>query len=189
MTEVSRTRGRITFLLIAAVFFGPLIVAWWLYFQGVAFQPEGRVNHGALLEPIENVTEVVPGFTLPEEALWLIVFQDVGACDDDCRNGLYTIRQSRLMLGKEMDRLGRIFLHGAEAPDTLFLDEEHKGLIALENGGLSAFLTEKKPEGLADGGYYLIDPLGNLVMYFPPDVVPGDMVDDIKRLLKLSRIG
>ena len=66
MTEVSRTRGRITFLLIAAVFFGPLIVAWWLYFQGVAFQPEGRVNHGALLEPIENVTEVVPGFTLPD---------------------------------------------------------------------------------------------------------------------------
>jgi len=63
------------------------------------------------------------------------------------------------------------------------------GLIALENGGLSAILTNKKPEGLAGGGYYLIDPLGNLVMYFAPDIVPGDMVDDIKRLLKLSRIG
>jgi hypothetical protein len=35
----------------------------------------------------------------------------------------------------------------------------------------------------------LIDPLGNLVMYFQPDLDPSQMVDDIKRLLKLSRIG
>ena len=40
-----------------------------------------------------------------------------------------------------------------------------------------------------DGGYYLVDPHGNLVMYFGPDIDPRDMVDDIKRLLKLSRIG
>jgi len=34
-----------------------------------------------------------------------------------------------------------------------------------------------------------MDPLGNLVMYFVPDVDPSDMVGDIKHLLKLSRIG
>ena len=46
-----------------------------------------------------------------------------------------------------------------------------------------------KPTELPAGGYYLIDPLGNLVMYFRPDMNPSDMVDDIKRLLRLSRIG
>ena len=189
MTEPSRTRSRVMLVLIAAVFFGPLLVATWLYYGGATFQPEGRVNHGALLEPIVNVTDVVPDVPLEAGGHWWLVYQDLGPCEDACREGLYTIRQSRLMLGREMDRVERMFLHGAEAPDTLFLEEQHKGLVALENGGLSALLANKKPEGLAAGGYYLIDPLGNLVMYFPPDIVPGDMVDDLKRLLKLSRIG
>lgn len=184
------SRGRLQFLLIAAVFFGPLIVATWLYYSGGALQPEGRVNHGALLEPIVNVPEQLPeSDVVGAGGSWLLIYQDLGPCADDCRNGLYTIRQSRLMLGREMDRVERIFLHGDEAPDTLFIDEEHQGLVALKDGGLSALLSNKKPAGLADGGYYLVDPHGNLVMYFPPDIVPGDMVDDIKRLLKLSRIG
>ena len=42
---------------------------------------------------------------------------------------------------------------------------------------------------LQAGGCYLIDPLGNLVMYFLPGLNPKDMVADIKHLLKLSHIG
>jgi hypothetical protein len=48
---------------------------------------------------------------------------------------------------------------------------------------------KKKPDELADGGYFLLDPLGNLVMYFRPDIAPSDMVADIKHLLRLSHIG
>ena len=54
---------------------------------------------------------------------------------------------------------------------------------------MRAVLDNKKPDALEAGGYYLIDPHGNLVLYFSPDIDPRDMVDDIKRLLKLSRIG
>jgi hypothetical protein len=50
-------------------------------------------------------------------------------------------------------------------------------------------LDNKRPAALPAGGYYLIDPLGNLVMYFRPDIDPADMVDDVKHLLRLSRIG
>ncbi len=93
------------------------------------------------------------------------------------------------MLGKEMDRVRRIFLHGETLPDTVFLADEHQGLVSLRDESLSELLNQKKPNELAAGGYYLIDPHGNLVMYFHPDLDPGDMIDDIKRLLKLSRIG
>ena len=99
------------------------------------------------------------------------------------------LRQSRLMLGKEMDRMTRVFLHGTEAPDTLFIAEEHQGLVTLQDAALRTVLDNKKPEALPAGGYYLVDPHGNLVLYFRPDINPRDMVDDIKRLLKLSRIG
>jgi len=99
------------------------------------------------------------------------------------------LRQSRLMLGKEMDRLVRVFLHGAITPDTVLLAREHAGLVTMSDAELAALLREKSPAASESGGYFLVDPLGNLVMYFQPGIDPGDMVDDIKRLLKLSRIG
>ena len=93
------------------------------------------------------------------------------------------------MLGKEMDRLQRVFLHGDTVPDTVFVAEEHEGLITTEDSNLAGLLDNKRPADLPAGGYFLIDPLGNLVMYFQPDIDPADMVDDIKHLLRLSRIG
>ena len=189
MTDARRKKGRVQFLVIAAVFFGPLLFAVWLYYQGGALQPEARVNHGMLLEPIVNLADEVPASSILEERLWLLVYVDNASCDEGCEQALYTLRQSRLMLGREMDRLQRVFLHGDEPPDNLLLADEHEGLITLQDDALRSVLDNKKPEVLAAGGYYLIDPHGNLVMYFSPDVVPRDMVDDIKRLLKLSRIG
>ena len=93
------------------------------------------------------------------------------------------------MLGRDMDRLVRVFLHGATPPDTLFLAEEHEGLVALQDSALQELLNNKKPADDADGGYFLVDPLGNLVMYFEPGIDPDAMVEDIEHLLELSRIG
>jgi hypothetical protein len=189
VNDTQRTRGRLQFLLLAAMFFGPLLVAAWLYYGTDALQPEERVNHGALLEPIVSLVDAAPGSAIHESRLWHLLYAADGECDEPCRKALYTLRQSRLMLGKEMDRLERVFLHGAEAPDTLLGAEEHRGLVALHDPALRAVLDEKRPGSLPAGGFYLIDPHGNLVLYFSPDINPRDMVDDIKRLLKLSRIG
>lgn len=189
MNDRQRTRGRLQFLLIAAMFFVPLLFAAWLYYSGDALQPDSRANHGALLEPIVNLEDAVPGSMIHGSRNWRLVYTADDGCGEPCRKGLYTLRQSRLMLGKEMDRLERVFLHGAEPPDTLLDAEEHQGLVALHDTALQAVLEEKRPESLPPGGYYLIDPHGNLVLYFSPDIKPRDLVDDIKRLLKLSRIG
>ena len=88
-----------------------------------------------------------------------------------------------------MDRLVRVFLHGETPPDTLLIASEHEGLVTLEDEALGGILAAKRPSDLEPGGYYLIDPLSNLVMYFRPDINPSDMVDDIKHLLRLSQIG
>ena len=189
MSDQRRTRGRLQFLLIAAMFFGPLLFAAWMYYGGGALQPESRSNHGTLLEPIVNLADAVPGSALHDSRAWRLLYANDGECGDSCLQALYTLRQSRLMLGKEMDRVERLFLHGEQAPDTLLLTEEHKGLVTLQDSALRTVLDDKKPGSLPAGGFYLIDPHGNLVLYFSPDVGPRDMVDDIKRLLKLSRIG
>ena len=189
MTDERQRSGRLQFLLIAAVFFGPLLLAAWLYYQGDAVQPTGKTNHGTLLEPIVNLNDLAPDSAVLEPANWLLLYANAGSCNDECRTALHTLRQSRLMLGREMDRVTRVFLHGESLPDTLFLAEEHKGLNTAKDAELIDILDNKKPELLPAGGYYLIDPLGNLVMYFSPELEPGDMVDDVKRLLKLSHIG
>jgi hypothetical protein len=189
VSDSRRTRGRLQFLLIAALFFGPLLFAAWMYYSGDALQPESRANHGTLLEPIVSLMDAVPGSQIHDRRSWRLLYANDGECGDRCREALYTLRQSRLMLGKEMDRVERVFLHGDQAPDNLLVAEEHQGLVSLQDTALSAVLDDKKPASLPEGGFYLIDPHGNLVMYFSPDIEPRDMVDDIKRLLKLSRIG
>lgn len=189
MTPKKDIKGRLQLTLISLVFFGPLILAAWLYFSGSGLTPEGRTNHGFLLEPIVNVGETGSAPLERADGRWLLVYTNEGECGEECQFALYTLRQSRLMLGKEMDRLERVFLHGDTAPDTVFLADQHAGLISIRDSGLSGLLQNKKPAELAAGGLYLIDPLGNLVMYFHPGIDPSDMVEDIKRLLKHSRIG
>jgi len=191
MNETSKRRGRIQLLLIAAVFLGPLVLAAWLYFSGTGLQPTGRTNHGVLLEPIINVADELPGSPLNaiNDGYWVLLYANDGPCDEDCEFSLYTLRQSRLMLGKEMDRLVRVFLHGDQPPDTVLLAEEHPGLIALQDADLYGLITDKNPTIPGENGYYLLDPLGNLVMYFPRDIDPSAMVEDIDHLLELSRIG
>ncbi len=191
MTRQKDPAGRIQLFLISLVFFGPLILATWLYFSGGGFRPEGRTNHGQLLEPIVNVGEALPGASIHvhNDGHWLLVYSNSSPCEEACEYALLTLRQSRLMLGKEMDRLLRVFLHGNTPPDTVFIAKEHAGLITLRDSSLSGLLDNKRPAELTAGGYFLIDPLGNLVMYFRPDIDPSEMVEDIKRLLKLSRIG
>jgi hypothetical protein len=190
VTEKKTTWARAQMLLIASVFFGPLAVATWMYYSG-AFLPEGRTNHGELLVPVTNVVAENPSSEVATlgDGYWLLLYSNEQTCEQSCRDALYTMRQSRKMLGKEMDRLKRVFLHGASSPDTVFLADEHAGLIVLRDERLSALLNNKTPAALSAGGYFLMDPLGNLVMYFAPDVNPGDMVADIKHLLKFSRIG
>ena len=190
MSETKQRRGRVQFLLIAAIFLGPLVLAAWMYFAG-ALAPEGRTNNGVLLQPVVRLTDALPESPLHEhnDGHWVLLYANDGPCDDGCKYALYTLRQSRLMLGREMDRLVRVFLHGDSPPDTVWLADEHKGLVTLQDDALQALLQSKQPADLAGGGYFLVDPLGNLILYFRPDIDPQAMIDDIKHLLELSRIG
>jgi hypothetical protein len=186
----ARKSARPQLLFISTIFFGPLIVAAWMYYGGHFTRPTSS-NHGALLEPISNLLEQLPGSELLQQGqgMWLLLYPDAAECEQSCQDALYTMRQGRLMLGNEQDRLMRVFLHGDSLPDKVFIANEHQGLIATQDASLSSLLINKKPIELPDGGYYLVDPLGNLVMYFRPDMNPSEMVDDIKHLLRLSHIG
>ncbi len=181
--------GKLTMFLIALCFFGPMALAMWMYFSGQ--EVKLGANHGELLEPLVNITEVIPGSPALDtgERQWLLIYSNDATCDEACREALYTQRQSHKMLGREMDRLGRVFLHGEQAPDTLFLAEQHADIHTGIDAELTALLASRLPQSASAGGYFLVDPNGYLVLYFPPEINPKQMVADIKRLFKISQIG
>ena len=93
MSDPKRTKGRLQFLLIAAIFFGPLLFAAWLYYSGDALQPESRANHGALLEPIVNLLDAVPESRVHDDRAWRLLYAEDGECGETCRkaeNGCQT---------------------------------------------------------------------------------------------------
>ncbi|HSD69391.1 MAG TPA: hypothetical protein VLB07_07555 [Woeseiaceae bacterium] len=191
MSGPERTRGpaRLQLLIIAVLFLGPLILAALMYYGGLDLRPSGRSNHGLLLQPVMPLADDYPELQELSDGQWLLIYSHAEACDDECREALHTLRQSRLMLGNDMNRLARLFLHGNTPPDTVFLDEQHQGLRTLNNESLAQDLWSALPQDVPSNGFFLLDPLGNLVMYFGPDLGPREMVDDIKHLLDLSHIG
>jgi hypothetical protein len=45
------------------------------------------------------------------------------------------------------------------------------------------------PERLAEGRIFVVDPLGNVVASYPADADQGRLLEDLERLLAVSRIG
>lgn len=198
----ARRRGRRQLLLLAALFFVPLAVAFYLYYGAGTLRPSGSVAKGDLLEPARPLPEVslpTPGGGMTGKDFlrgkWSMVYIGDGRCDERCRDALYLMRQSRIALNKDMDRVRRVFLVAGDCCDEAFLGSEHPDLeVALLEGAEAMDLLAVFPiydvMNVAEAGrIYLVDPLGNLVLSYPADAPDKALLTDIKKLLRLSHIG
>jgi hypothetical protein len=125
---------------------------------------------------------------------WTFLYVDAGACAQRCRKALYDTRQVRLALDRDMDRVQRVFLASGDCCDLRFLNEEHPDLITIRATGAASPLITLLPDvggvsAMDAQRVYVIDPLGNLMMSYAPDAKPKGMLEDMKRLLRLSHIG
>jgi len=187
-------RGRLQLLLLAVIFFGPVILAWLLYEPGGGLQPGDTTAHGELITPVklvpdENLRVSRDEQDSPYPGLWTIVHIGNGACDETCAASLYETRQVRKALGKEDKRVQRIFFLLDAAPLDENIVAQHPSLkIFTANNELTLeFIAAIEPYNTLD--VFLIDPLGNLIMRFTPDTSMKDMHKDLKKLLKISHIG
>ena len=188
-TEANRRRGRLQLILLALVFFGPLAVAIAMYFTGGTGDGEG-VNYGSFLEPPISV-EPKLHFDSGLRERWALIVKPSGNCDEACERALIDVRQVRLATGREIDRIERALLLTADA--TLAEDTvvAHPGLVVLRPGADAPTATAITAAlaALPVGQIYIMDPIGNVILSYPMAPERKRLLGDLKKLLKLSRIG
>jgi hypothetical protein len=185
---------------LAFMFFAPLALAFYLYYGHDTWHPGGRVNRGELVEPARPLPALVlPLFDSGStdanflKSKWTLLYVASGPCGAACRIRLYDTRQVRLALDRDMRRVQRVFIADPECCDAKFLREQHPDLITVRTGAAAAPLLALLPTDPRSAAQvprvYLIDPLGNLMMSYPASAQSKGMLEDLKRLLRLSSIG
>jgi cytochrome oxidase Cu insertion factor (SCO1/SenC/PrrC family) len=192
-----RSRNLRMLAALAGLFLLPLAVAFWTYY-GTDWRPMRTVNHGELITPVRSLppAHLQPAVTSdagPAELFhrkWSLVYVGDGRCEDACRRALYVMRQTRLALNSEMNRVDRVFLATSQCCAREYLAHEHPGLLVLDatdtsaNVLLSAFPVNEREQSL-----FVVDPLGNLMMRYDVRQNPKGLLEDLKKLLSLSHIG
>ena len=187
--------GRLKMLLVLLVCAAPVVASYLTYF---VIRPEGRTNYSELIEPLQPIPADLPladlqGAAVRAESLkgqWLLVVVSGGACDAVCEKHLWVQRQLRETLGREKDRLDKVWLiDDAVPPRAATLDAIRTNtsatVLRVPARALSQWLRPAPGHAL-DEHLYIVDPLGNWMMRVPPDPEPGKLKRDIEKLLRAS---
>jgi hypothetical protein len=102
------------------------------------------------------------------------------------------LRQVHRAAGRNQSRIRVALLHdGREAGR---LQQLYDAFYLLESPGgelwrtLDSVASAAQPPARASGGSYLVDPLGNIMMFYAPGSDPNDLSRDLKRLLTWSKL-
>jgi hypothetical protein len=193
--DAQRTRmGRWKMIAMMLICASPVIASYFTYY---VIRPEGRRNHGELIQPQKDMPQVaaknLQGEVVPLASLkgqWLLVNVSAGACAERCQENLYFQRQLREILGRDKDRLDRVWLITDDAPvaETLLPALNMAHVLRLDLATVQSWIQPAAGQQLQDH-LYVIDPMGNFMMRFPANMdVSGasKAKRDLERLLKAS---
>lgn len=200
----SAPRGRLQLILLATLFFLPLLASYALYFLFPGFQPEQTTNFGTLVHPARPVPELrllEPGAEAVDESAikgrWTYLVRSGVECEERCLRALVMSRQVRKGLNEKRSRIQRVLLAPDQESASRLAEQlaaEHPQLRVLAEDQTQVFDEFLSTE---DADLYLFDPLGNWLMVYPrlSATDEGTREDfkgirkDIKKLLRISQIG
>ncbi|PIP80188.1 MAG: hypothetical protein COW84_06545 [Gammaproteobacteria bacterium CG22_combo_CG10-13_8_21_14_all_40_8] len=185
-----------TIISLLVIFALPMVIAysgWWLGW----FNNLPKTNKGELLTSVILINDT--GIWVDNAPLaiadlnhhwWLIYVADDENCALHCQVNAYLVNQTRLALAKEMDRVENMIVN----KDTSFTSSAKK--YVAEHFSNPKFNVLKGQTRIEPDHIYLMDPIGNIMLKYPPinnpeeaGVKGKDILYDIKKLLKFSRLG
>ena len=187
--------GRLKMLLVLAICAAPVIASYLTYF---VIRPEGRTNYSELIQPQRPIPADLPltdlqGGAVKAESLkgqWLLVVVSAAACDTTSEKQLWLQRQLRETLGREKDRVDKIWLiddAGTPTPQALqgVTTNTEATVLRVPARALAAWLQPAAGHALEDH-IYIVDPLGHWMMRAPPNPEPAKLKRDVEKLLRGS---
>jgi hypothetical protein len=174
-------------------------------------------NKGHLINPPADISALdmrdasgLPAFKTFEEEIaelaeneeyeikpWLLVYVTANQCDEACKERVRYLQQLHIALGKNIQRVRRYYLNAAAEPltqDTAQLFREDFPSMGIAFGDASKIESNMREVGvelsLHDQSYVLlIDPVGNVMMYYTNEQSAEDIMADLETLLKYSSLG
>lgn len=158
-----------TFWWVFVVAAGPMLLAMFMYFTGLGI-PVGRTHHGELIADGRSVNDwslaTAAGEPWQMNEHWQLMLTQPAGCTG-CSDWAGKMPNLHTALGKERDRV-----------------EWHQVLPAPADSGLVS--PDLSQLGAA---VWVVDPLGNLVLRYDLTQEPQAVLDDLRKLLKLSKLG
>ena len=199
MTDEAARRtasGRLKMFIVLLVCAAPVVASYFAYF---VIRPEGRTNYSELIQPLRPIPRELPlvdlqGKPVAAESLkgqWLLVVVSGAACDTHCERQLWLQRQLRETLGRDKDRVDKLWLiDDAAAPRSQTLEAvagtaAGATVLRVPRDALAEWL-EPAPKQALEQHMYIVDPLGNWMMRVPADPEPAKLKRDVEKLLRAS---
>lgn len=193
MTKKSFT---LKILLILLIFFIPVLLAWCFYHAGWLKQ---TANRGQLITTPISISSLdlksqFDKQTLPKK--WLLLYIITQDCDQDCAEQLYYMRQVRTALGKDRERVERLIVIPEGMATPLLQPLLHGKYAGTQQWQIKSAVLKNLGQKLpptqtvfSKGALFIVDPLGNIVLFYAPPFKPRDWLRDLRRLLAVSQIG
>jgi hypothetical protein len=194
-SDARRTRaGRIKMLLVLLVCAAPVAASYFSYF---VLRPQARSNYSSLIQPTRSLPPLplrkLDGTPVEAASLrgqWLLLALGPADCGTDCQQRLYMQRQLREMLGRERDRVDKLWLvtDAAELPPamrTALAADPSLQVLRVPRDALAAWLQPEAGRAL-EQHLYLVDPMGEWMMRMPADPDPARVKRDLERLLRAA---
>jgi hypothetical protein len=183
-TPPSRTRSRLSLLLIVAVFALPILAALALNLMG--WMPGHSRNFGEVVHPpvplrdIEFVHAADARTRLGNtQGTWTLLVRVPAACDDACWQRVAALDNVRTSLGRHAAKLEVMVLDG-EPPVA-----QRAALADFAFASPTTPLPGRLGAALADGPeLWLANPHGVVEMRYPPGFVPAELRKDLGKLVR-----
>ncbi len=195
MDNTKRRRTRILLLATFLIFLLPVVGAWLLNVFAPDWRPFGTLNHGTLVQPVRALSasglRYLDGTAFDPAYLtgrWTLVHLPDADCGDSCMDSLLRSHQIQQALGDDRDRVQLLLVVG---------ETRHAPAAKLPAGTAVSLADEPWLAKFFFPGtdhsqpvhIYLVDPQGYLMMRYAGDVDQRGLLADLKRLLKISKIG
>jgi len=191
-----RTRaGRLQMLLVLAFCAAPVIASYLMYY---VVQPSGRTNYSELIQPTRGIPAALALRDLQAQPIdatslrgqWLLIAVGPSACVDSCEQRLYMQRQLRQMLGRDRDRVDKVWFVTDDSPIKPELlnaigSVEPTTVLRAPREALAAWLQPAQGQELEDH-LYIVDPMGEWMMRAPANAEPARLKKDLERLMRGS---